>query len=248
MARILGISKDRTSGRCFVEIRDAVTALTNLPVCFMAHVHVPPAGSIVYHWENGPLEHEATLAVASEIWDFSARNTARYPESVAPLVRCVPCGHHPSMERFEPSPEPEFDVAWFGSINARRFRVLRRLRREGLSVIEVPGTTFGRARDRMIARARVVLNMRYYEDGLFPVLRSAHATANLMPCIAEDSPEIPSWVSRRCGYDDIPTRVAALARASPEHRRAVAHEAREMFRAQPLVLPLALGAPSERVR
>lgn len=230
MATILG--RDRNEGQHFQEIADAVSALTTRPVFFMAHAHPAPPGGVLYHWENHPLVYPQNLASAKEVWDFSKRNIEKYPTSIKALH--VPCGYHPTMERFRPASSTPYDVAWMGCVNERRHHVLSALRRNGLSIVEIG--CFGSDRDAYIAQCKVVLNMRFYENGVFPVLRSAHAAANCMPCVAEVSPEIPDWVSYRCTYDQMIDRTVALIR-SPTERHRIAVETYERFRRTPLILP-----------
>lgn len=209
--------------------------MTKRPVYFMAHMYTTPRGAILYHWENGPLDHRVNLESAREVWDFSARNVARYPTSVRPKVHHVPCGYHPSMRRFRPASRPSFDVAWIGSINDRRATILDGLRRRDMHVIMID--SWGRERNAILAASRVVLNMRFYEDGVFPVLRSAHATANMIPCVAEVSPEIPAWVLYRADFDHLVDCTIDLVRASDKARRALAIDALKRFRQSPLTLP-----------
>ena len=231
MATILGRPSE---GAHFREICDAVSALTTRPVVFRAHRHRPPPGSIIYHWENNPLLKHLERSAA--IWDFSSSNVARYPARLRPKVLHVPCGHHPSMERrFPASTGERFDIAWFGSLNDRRRKLLSALRSRGLSVVVLP-VLFGSARDEILSRARLLLNVRYYESGVFPVLRSAHAAANLLPCLAEISPEMPSWVLERVTYERVTARAVELLR-NPDALAKLAKDTLTAFRACPLRLP-----------
>ena len=237
MAQILGLDQGDIGGLCFREIADAVSALTVQPVVFQAHRYLAPPGSIVYHWENGPLQHRASLANAARIWDFSRANVERYPSGIRAKVAHVPCGFHRSMVRFKPDETPHHDVVWIGCLNPRRQRILDGLRSRGLSVVEVPWSVYGRQRNTIVARARVLLNMRYYEDGLFPVLRSAYAAANSIPCVAEISPEIPDWAVERVGYDRLVSRVFEVTRSSVDERSTLAAKTFSAFRRCPLALP-----------
>lgn len=236
-------------GRCFREIGDAVAALATVPVYFMTHYcdlprNVPlPRNAVAYHWENGPLTRAPNVHRIPEIWDFSSRNVSQYPVGLRAKVQHVPCGYHPSMERFTPAKEPSFDVVWVGAMHPRRRRILDQLRVAGLRVADV-GDAHGTERDGIIARSAVLLNMLYYETGVFSVLRSAHAIANRIPTVAEAAPEIPAWAAlEQCSYNELVPKTIALARAGREHRRAHAERAYEMFRASPLILPPPLELP-----
>lgn len=237
MAQILGLDQGDIGGLCFREIADAVSALTAEPVVFQAHRYPAPRGSIVYHWENDPLQHRESLANASRIWDFSRTNVERYPSRLRAKVVHVPCGFHRSMGRFKPVETQTHDVVWIGCLNPRRQQVLDTLRARGLSVVEVPWSVYGSQRNAIVSRARVLLNMRYYEDGLFPVLRSAYAAANSIPCVAEISPEIPDWVLDRVSHAALAARVFEVARFSAVDRAVLAAKTLSAFRRYPLILP-----------
>lgn len=112
-----------------------------------------------------------------EVWDYSARNAARYAELGLPAPQVVPIGWVPELTRIPPAPVEDIDVLFYGSINPRRQAVLEALVRAGLEV-EVAFGVFGGARDALIARSKVVLNLHYYEAKVFEVVRVSYLLAN----------------------------------------------------------------------
>lgn len=224
-------------GYCFEEIDTAVSALTTRTVVFNEKHHFKaPPGSIIYNLENVPGQVNPSLWSEHEIWDASLRNISRYPTGLK--VTHVPMGYEPSMKRFErrPPEDRDIDVVFCGYPNERRIAVLDDLRSRGLRVVVPDYQTWGKERDDIIARARVALDMRYYEDGIFPTLRSLHLVANGMPVIAESSPEMPPWVIDNVSYRMLGPRIATLLNNELEMHD-LATEAEIILKRHPLQLP-----------
>ncbi len=204
---------------CFDEIDAAVRAMTDRVVCFNAHA---------FNLENfSQIKPEVLDRWADhEVWDFSARNAALYG------AKHVPVGWHPSMERFERAPVQDIDVVFSGCINTRRMKVLEDLADRGLKVVVVPPGIYGAHRDGILARARLALNMLFYEDGVFPALRVAHLVANRVPVLSERCPEMWNWVSHT-PYENLQWCASnAIAEG-----RAMADHAYSLFVQRPMVLP-----------
>ena len=225
-------------GYCFEEIDKAVSELTDRIVVFNEKHHFKaPADSIIFNLENVPGQVNPELWADHEIWDCSERNISRYPKDVS--VKYVPMGYHPSMKRFERKPQKkrDIDVVFCGWPNERRAVILNEMRRQGLRV-EVPSySVWGKERDELIARAKLALDMRYYEDGIFPALRSLHLVSNGVPVLAETSPEMPLWVKNHVTYDKLVSRAIELLRDEAQ-REAQAAESFSMLQSFPLTLPV----------
>ncbi|MBK9517856.1 MAG: methyltransferase domain-containing protein [Anaeromyxobacter sp.] len=118
------------------------------------------------------------------VWDYSERNAARYAELGLDRPRVVPIGWVPELTRIPPAPLEDLDVLFYGSVNPRRLAVLDALRAAGLRVEAVFGV-YGEARDRLIARAKVVLNVHYFEAKVFEVVRVSYLLANRRCVVSE---------------------------------------------------------------
>lgn len=230
---------------CFDEIAASVDQLLSVQgdprtVVFNAHAFpglIPP-NAVVYNFENVDVQVSGDAFARHEIWDFSQRNASRWRGQRAPVV-AVPVGHHPSMERFRPLPweQRDVDVIFTGCMNARRQRVLDALARRGVKILAV-STAYGAARDELLARARVALNMLYYEDGTFAVLRTAHCTANSVAVVAEAANEAPTWSHpATVAYADLADACCDLLGGGEERVEATATAALDAFRKHPLKLP-----------
>jgi hypothetical protein len=97
-----------------------------------------------------------------------------------------------------------------------------------------PSRMYGRQRDALLARAKLALNMLFYEDGIFPSLRVAHLVANRVPVISESCREDWSFVPRST-FSTIVDNVVAMFDGDPLYERA--EHAYECLKARPMVLP-----------
>lgn len=243
-ARILGRDV-HLHAACFDEIAAAVeqqlVAAHDLrTVVFNAHAFpaLVPQGAIIYNLENVDVQIGGDAFAGHEIWDFSARNAARW-RGQRPAVNVVPVGHHASMERFQPLPwdQREIDVLFTGCMNPRRQHVLEGLTRAGLRIV-VLSTAYGQARDKLLARSKLALNMLFYEDGTFAVLRSTHCGANSVAVVSEAANEAPAWAHPApVPYDRLVDTCRELLAGGEQRVAEAAASALEKFRERPLKLP-----------
>jgi SAM-dependent methyltransferase len=148
-----------------------------------------PADAILYNseqidpeseWLKGP--YFSALATR-EVWDYSAENVRRLTLLRARQVRHVPLGYVPELARIPVAGEG-IDVLFYGSVNARRQRILEALKARGLKVVALFGK-YGEERDRAIAHAKVVLNVHFYEAKVFEIVRAAYLFTNAKAVVAE---------------------------------------------------------------
>lgn len=150
-----------------------------------------PSDTVVYnleqiddasHWLKTPL---LELLGRCVVWDYSARNLERIRERTGnDRVFHVPVGYAPVLTRILPAPDPDIDVLFYGSMNDRRRKALEALRSAGLNVHAAFGV-YGRERDALISRAKVVLNLHYYESSIFEIVRVFYLLANRKAVVAE---------------------------------------------------------------
>lgn len=226
----------RGDGECFVELDEAVRALTSRDVYFNCNYGTrPPDGSIVYNTDFVGIHCDPEAWRGLEIWDFCQRNIALYPPDIP--VRHVPIGYHPSMKRFSrlPPEERDIDVLFSGAMNPRRQKVLDGFRKEGLRVLW-NDCLYGAKRDALHARSNLVLNMRFYEDGVYTTVRASHLVANGMPMLSETSPEMPAWAGKNVAVAQlVEAGVRMLER--PEALDARALELQAVFEKTLWILP-----------
>lgn len=133
------------------------------------------------------------------VWDYS-RRTTEVLRSLGIPARTVPFAWAPTMRtvhRGPPSPdeplelEPDVDVLFVGSLNARRFAFLQALYRVATRVQVVTAGTYGDARDRWLARARLAVNLHFWDESPNEDPRILHACANGVAVVSEGIPDEP---------------------------------------------------------
>jgi hypothetical protein len=129
-----------------------------------------------------------TLGLRFEVWDYSRRNMEILRgEGFKGTLNHAPVGFVEELSRIPKAPVQDIDVLFYGSVNERRLRSLDGLRAQGLKVEAVFGV-YGAERDALIARAKVVLNMHYYDSSIFEIVRVSYLLANRKAVVAECHP------------------------------------------------------------
>ncbi len=153
-----------------------------------------PENSIVYNLEQlGAAELPAWYPVLAErvrVWDYSELNLP-YWKRVQCLVpvQVVPVGFAPVLEKIPQASRQDIDVLFYGSLNERRKLILLQLEAAGVKVHHVFGV-YGQERDALIGRAKLVLNVHFYESKLFEIVRVSYLLANGKAVITEQSPDL----------------------------------------------------------
>ena len=132
------------------------------------------------------------------IWDYSQTNIAALRAAgLSHVVHC-PVGYMPSMTKIDPATEQDIDILFYGSMNQRRREILTALKDAGLNVVYLFGA-YDAERDDAIARAKVVLNLHYYDKPIFEIFRVSHLLANRKCVVSEDGgcdPELEAFAAR----------------------------------------------------
>lgn len=180
------------------------------------------------------------------LWDYSPRNVAALAALDVKVASLVPIGYVPELTRIEHAAGPDLDVLFFGSLNARRIAIIEGLRAAGLRAEAVFGA-YGAERDALIARAKVVLNVHFYEAKVLEMVRISYLLANRCCVLSEASadPEEDDALAEGvafAAYDGIVARARALVDDAALRER-IARRGFELMRARRAVdyLRAALG-------
>ena len=185
---------------CSVDIRENEPIDDGTNIFFRAH-HLPSdrlsdvlPGSIVYNLEQisdlspwiGPVYR--SLLSRFTVWDYSRRNL----QAIGSIADCrrlhlVPIGYVPQLTRIPLAPSEDIDVLFYGAVNQRRREALLALQRAGVGV-RIETRTYGRARDELISRAKVVLNVHFYPTAIFEIVRVSYLLANRKAVVGECGP------------------------------------------------------------
>jgi len=198
----------------FDEIRDslawALTALGHSVVltenCFSAHdsrnilfgaellnpsassTKIPP-DAILYNLEqpsHPSMPNVRLLAHDHTVWDYALPNVAQW-RADGTDIHHVPIGYTPNLTRIPRAPVQDIDVLFHGWLTPRRAELLNRLQAAGLHVVAVE-RSYGGARDNLISRAKVCINIRHDGRPLFNILRCSFWLAN-SKCVVTETGE-----------------------------------------------------------
>jgi len=158
-----------------------------------------PPHAVIYNmeqllaWEQVHARRNAKVAtnffdqlMRHRVWDYSEANVRWLRERGHQRVKRLPVGYVPELSRVSARGTPDVDVLFYGSLNPRRTSILDALRARGLRVEALFGV-YGQARDAWIGRAKVVLNMHFYESKLFEIVRVSYLLANRKAVVCEHS-------------------------------------------------------------
>ena len=186
-----------------------------------------PSGSVIYNLEQlGGAELQPAyyeLARQHQIWDYDQRNIEKWKNlGCARVPVHVPVGYVPELTRIAPASSQDIDVLFYGSLNERRNRILNGLKNLGINVHAVFGI-YGRQRDELIARSKIVLNVHFYEAKVFEIVRISYLLANSKAVVTECSPNTSEHDLTDCvravPYEDVVETCCSLLKNESERRR-----------------------------
>ncbi|MFT3815059.1 MAG: methyltransferase domain-containing protein [Acidovorax sp.] len=216
-----------------------------------------PAHTVLYNleqlvdpfWRQNP-QNQAYLKCLQQhrVWDYSSSNVAFLASQGHTGATHIPLGYVPELAQVPALPVEDIDVLFYGSLNPRRQQVLDALRARGLKVEHLFGV-YGEARDAVIARAKVVLNVHFYAAKLFEIARVSYLLTNGKAVVCEDSVMDAEDEFLRDGmvyvpYEGLVDACVALV-GDEQRRRHLARQGHAVFssRRQVDTLAAALGLP-----
>jgi len=142
-----------------------------------------PESSILFNLEQvdrkSPWMNESYLALLRQrpVLDYSVRNQVALAAIGAGHARLLSVGYASGLARVRHAVEKDIDVLFYGSLNERRGAILDELRRLGVKVVSL-FDVYGAERDEAIGRAKIVLNVHFYEAAIFESVRVSFLLAN----------------------------------------------------------------------
>jgi len=177
-----------------------------------------------------------TIFRRHELWDYSQRNVLAFQALGVHVNRVLPIGYAAQLTRLQPAAERDIDVLFVGSMNARRKAIIDGMRAAGLQTEAVFGV-YGTQRDAMISRAKLLLNIHFYEAKVLEIVRLSYWLANRCAVLSERGAD-PQEDEQFAGgvafapYDDLVSRARALI-AAPDERDRLARRGFEIMSARP---------------
>lgn len=157
------------------------------------------------------------------VWDYSQQNAARLATLGVRVAQVVPIGYVRELTRITRAAPPDIDVLFCGSLNPRRKEILQQMNQAGLQVTAAFGV-YGQARDALIGRAKLLLNVHYYDAKVLEQVRIAYLLANRCTVLSEPSADPDEDLQFAGGvafadYAQLVQRACALLDAPAECRQ-----------------------------
>lgn len=135
----------------------------------------------------------ASMLTRNVVWDYSYINLLHLEAALKTRIhgRWMPILWVPGvpvMADSSRSVTEDIDVLFLGAVNDRRRVVLDKLSGHGLRVVATDAA-YGRDRDRLLLRSKVVVNIHYYEAGLLEAYRLWTIGAMRRFVVSEDTPD-----------------------------------------------------------
>lgn len=151
-----------------------------------------PGDTIVYNFEqarNMPIDKiRPQMRIAAqrfEVWEYSPANMPVWERLGALRAEVVPVGFAPILQRIPQAERQDIDVLIYGLTGSERVNAFHHLCHEGLTCVYVCGL-YGAARDELIGRAKLVLNVPVYEQSrIFEEVRVSYLMANRKAVVAQ---------------------------------------------------------------
>ena len=166
------------------------------------------------------------------LWDYSELNISNL--KTVGINHAVLCkiGYMPVLSHIPPAAE-DIDILFYGTVNDRRKVVLDELKQLGANVFVAEGI-YGEELNKLIARAKIVLNVHYYEAKVFEIVRVSFLLANKKCVVSENgtdkSLEEPLYNGIEfTGYKNLVKSCMNLLE-QPERRSVLAQKGFESFK------------------
>lgn len=157
------------------------------------------------------------------VWDYSERNIQALTDlyGIRNVVLCG-VGYMPALSRIAPQ-EEDIDVLFVGSLNDRRKAILAELDAKGKHVVAAYNC-YGAERDHLIARAKLVVNVHYYEAQVFEIVRVSYLLANRKCVVSETGQDHGLEAPLKggvafAGYEELPATCLRLLDDETERAR-----------------------------
>lgn len=173
---------------------DATNIIFGAQVLAIEFLQLLPADTIVYHLEQlrdneveQIREQIRYCAQRFKIWEYSQYNFACWSRLGVDSVKHVPIGYAPVLTRIPKAPREDIEVLMYGFSGNKRGNAFHLLSHAGLTVLFVSGM-YGEARDNLISRAKIVLNVNNDSGQIFEIARASYLLANRKPVVSTREP------------------------------------------------------------
>lgn len=161
------------------------------------------------------------LLRTAETWDYSRKNIESLDSKHGIRPQFCRLGYAPELARLRRDFPKDIDILFYGAMNERRKAVLDTLTASKLHVV-CASNAFGKERDGLIARSKVVVNIHYYESAILETARLSYLWTNHKAVVSElpDVGDLYPGLENACVYSDYESLAnTALRYACVEKKR-----------------------------
>ncbi len=188
----LGLTVSRSKNTFNPHAVNIIFGAQVLPISFMEGL---PRNTIVYNFEQmrglrvEQIRPEAHyMAKNFTVWEYSKANLDTWTLLGAhPLL--FPVSYSPNISQIPKAQVQDIDVLMYGLSGDKRAVAFHTLSQAGFTTVFVSGL-YGQARDALIARSKLILNVNLYDFGrIFEIVRTSYLLANRKAVITIDEPD-----------------------------------------------------------
>ena len=117
-------------------------------------------------------------------WDYSQYNLDYLSKTININGKLFQIGYQKELNRINHNIDKNIDVLFYGSINARREHIINKLKDRKINVKTLFGV-YGKERDDLIAKSKLILNMHMYDSKIFEIVRVFYLLSNSIPVLTE---------------------------------------------------------------
>ena len=131
-------------------------------------------------------KYYVSLLRTHAVWDYSSTNLARLADNFGiHRTTLLKIGYLPTLSQIEANPVADIDILFYGNLSPRRAKILMDVTETGLNLVSLTGV-YGKERDAFISRAKLILNIRFYEfPGITEIVRLAYLLSNRKAVVSE---------------------------------------------------------------
>jgi len=138
-----------------------------------------------------------------QTWDYSQRNIENLAKNGYGHIKKLDFGYQNELNRISPQESQDIDVLFYGGVNERRDKILKQIQGMGMK-LTVVSNKYGKERDALTSRSKIVLNMHYYEAEIFEVVRVFFLLTNSKAVVGEVNPTTSIEPNYRAGIQAAP--------------------------------------------
>jgi len=163
-----------------------------------------PANVVIFQLEQPThpnFKYVQQLAQGRKIWEYNLSNMRQWRTDGYDVIH-IPVGYTPNLTKIPKAATQDIDVFFSGWITDRRQKIVNDLRTKGMNVVAV-NLTYGGARDQLISRAKVCLNMNHDGRTHFNIQRVSFLMANSKCIVTEHSSDQHNYGTILQGMADV---------------------------------------------